>query len=234
MRYLIIVLCAASLLALNSVASAQDAEALAAAGKWTEAIEAYGQELTQMTAPQYRDKKDFEWVLDEFVKTSPKDYEPLKKTATQLLTKHKGSDIYEWRLHRLLADIAQKQADKDTEQKELDLAIAAYPPETSNEPSKLSSLQHLYNRRALLTADKDAKAAEDYLLKAFKTDPRFVYFFGSPWQAWYEQANQPQGYQQLQQRVQKIYGEKAATDPKHRSLLQRYAKLLAAEMKPSR
>jgi hypothetical protein len=156
----------------------------------------------------------------------------LKSAATELLPKHKADLIYEWRLHRLLAQIAAKQGDKEAQMKALDAAIAAYPPEKSGEPSKLSSLQHLYNERALLTADKDVAAAEEYILKAFKADKRFVYFFGQPWEQWYQQHDQAARYQPLLKKVQKIYGEKAASDPEHRGLLQRYAKQLASEVKP--
>ena len=82
-----------------------------------------------------------------------------------------------------------------------------------------------------LALDPDAKAAEEYITKAFKADKRFVYFFGHPWEQWYQQHDQAARYQPLLKKVQKIYGEKAASDPEHRGLLQRYAKQLASEVK---
>ena len=224
MRYLI------PLLALASIALGQ-AEQPATKSKWAKSIEDYGKELAGMSPQQYRDKKDFEWILEEYEKEAGQNYDALKNTVNDLLPRYKANHIYEWRLHRLLAQIAAKQGDKDAQAKALDAAIAAYPPEKSAEPSKLSSLQHLYNERALLTAEKDVAAAEEYVLKAFKVDKRFVYFFGHTWEQWSQQHDQAARYQPLLKKVQKIYGEKAASDPEHRGLLQRYAKQLASEVK---
>ena len=46
------------------------------------------------------------------------DYAPLKKAAADSLAQHKDDSIYNWRLHRLLADIAEKSKDNDTLAKE--------------------------------------------------------------------------------------------------------------------
>jgi hypothetical protein len=224
MRYLVL------LLAFTSITLAQ-AEQPAAKSKWAKSIEDYGKQLSAMSPQQYRDKKDFEWIVEDYEKEAGQNYDALKGVAQELLPRHKGDFIFEWRLHRLLAQIAAKQGDKDAQAKALDAAIAAYPSEKSGEPSKLSSLQHLYSERALLMAEKDVAAAEEYVTKAFKADKRFVYFFGHTWEQWYQQHDQAARYQPLLKKVQKIYGEKAASDPEHRGLLQRYAKQLASEVK---
>jgi hypothetical protein len=73
-------------------------------------------------------------------------------------------------------------------------------------------------------------AAEQYILKSFKEDKRFVYFFGNTWQRFYEQKNHPQAYQKLMQRVRKLYDEKMASDAEHRALLQRYGESLSRQL----
>lgn len=211
--------------AANADDEADRAQQLAAAGQWAEAIDAYGTFLSHTAPAAYRDKKDFAWIADAYTKTAPADDAAIRKLVDESLVKHKGQAIYEWRLHRLLADLADRRGDKETEQKELDAAIAAYPPELGPDPSRLSSLQHLYNQRTLLTAEQDAKAAEDYALDAFGKDRRFVYFFTPTWQRWYQQHNQAGGYADLIARVQKAYEQKlsSASTAQQRRLLTQYA-----------
>src|SRR5688572_30246023 len=207
MKYIIALV---TILALAIVASAdtlEKAQQLAAESKWAEAIDTYGKSLASMNAAAYRDKKDFDWILEEYEKTAGGDYTAMKKVATDLLAKNKGQELFEWRLNRLLAQIALKQGDADAQAKALDATIASYNAKVEGEPSKHSSLQHLYNERAMLMAEKDPKAAEDYILKSFKADPRFVYFFGHPWEQFYQEKNQPQAYTQLLQRARRIYDE---------------------------
>src|SRR5687767_7179820 len=115
MKYIIALV---TILALAIVASAQTiekAQELAAAGKWAAAIDAYGKSLASMNVAAYRDKKDFDWILEEYEKKSAGDYTAIKNVATDLVAKHKGQELYEWRLNRLLANIALKQGDKEAQ-----------------------------------------------------------------------------------------------------------------------
>jgi len=221
MRYFLAVLClvvACGVARGQSTDAADKAQALAAEGKWAEAMESYGDFLKGLSAEQYRDKKDFSWIVEECQKNG-KDLAGLKQAAEEELAKHPKDNLFTWRLHRMLGEMAEKSGDKEALKKELDLAIASYPAKVDGDPSKHSSLQHLYNERALLATEKDVKSGEDYILRAFKEDKRFVYFFGTPW----EQALGAREYAKMMGRVVKVYEEKAASNPVQRSILNRYA-----------
>src|SRR5205085_7347883 len=128
----------------------------AAAGDWAGAIDSYAQFLGQTSPEEYRDKKDFTWILAEYEKQqSDKNFAPLKQAADAAMTQHKDDAIYTWRLHRLLSAIAEKAKDADTQAKELDQTIAAYPKVAYADHARHSSLQHLYNQRAMLIAQTD-------------------------------------------------------------------------------
>jgi hypothetical protein len=223
------------LIAIANIALAQEAPAdtaqqRAAAGDWVGAFDSYAKFLRETAVEQYRDKKDFGWILEEFEKKhGDGDYAPLKKATETSLDQHKDDPIYTWRLHRLLADIAEKAKDKDALVKELDQTIATYPKKVEGDPSRHSSLQHLYNRRAMLIAETDVDAAETYLLKNFKEDARFVYFFDSPWRELYEKRQTPQRYRDFAKKIVAAYQEKARKSPAQQQMLSKYAAQLWAQ-----
>jgi hypothetical protein len=107
-RWIRVMVITAALLSLAAAGRAQTgisgdddkARLLAAAGKWDEAIETYGKFLGSISPQEYRDKKDFEWVMEEYEKNDAGNLDRLKKAAVDLLAKHKGQEIFDWRLHR--------------------------------------------------------------------------------------------------------------------------------------
>src|SRR6266516_2011091 len=93
------------LIAFASIALAQPssespddkAQQLAAAGDWAGAFDSYAKFLRETSVEEYRDKKDFGWMLGEFEKQhGDKDFAPLKKAADTALDQHKEDPIYTW------------------------------------------------------------------------------------------------------------------------------------------
>jgi len=210
------------------------AQEAAMSGDWSTAIDAYGRELAGIPVGGYRDKKDFAWILSDYensfaAENRSVDYDPFTKILDQKLKDHPNDDIFTWRLHRALADIAEKTQDVAAEKTELDAAIAAYPRVIEGDPSKLSSLQHLYNQYALLVAQSDVPAAEEYIRSRFKTDAGFVYFFTPPWLDLFQKTKMPDEYQKLTKDIVDLYDLKALQHPAQRRLLLRYKSQLEAE-----
>jgi tetratricopeptide (TPR) repeat protein len=214
--------------------SDETAQAVAASGDWSRAIDTYARELADIPVAGYRDKKDFAWIVSEYensfaVQNKPVDYDPFRKILDQKLKDHPNDAIFTWRLHRALSDIAEKTQDVAAEKAELDAAIAAYPHAIEGDPSKHSSLQHLYNQYALIVAQSDVPAAEDYIRFRFKADARFVYFFTPPWLEFFQKNKMPEEYLKLTKDIVDLYDLKARQHPTQRQLLLRYKSQLEAE-----
>jgi hypothetical protein len=210
------------------------AQAAAAAGDWAGAIDAYAEALTQTPVAGYRDKKDFSWIVTEYEKgfaalNKPVNYEPFKKILNEKLQAHPKDLIYTWRLHRALAGIAETAQDVAAEKSELLAAIAEYPSAVEGDPSKHSSLQHLYNQYAMILAQSDVVGAEDYIRKGFQGDARFVYFFSPPWRNLFQDKKMPGEFTKLMKQVSNLYEAKAIEQPGEQTLLKRYKAELDAE-----
>src|SRR5207253_1859529 len=78
---------------------AEKAQQLAVSGDWGGAIDTYAKFLRTLGAEEYRDKKDFAWILGEYEKRNPGDYAAFKKIAANKLEEHKGDALFTWRLH---------------------------------------------------------------------------------------------------------------------------------------
>ena len=154
-------------------------QAQIAAKEWSAAVDSYLAFLADLTPGQYRDKKDFGGLLDAYAAANPNDLVGLKTLAADKLEQHKANDLAAWRLHRLLADVAKREGDAAAERERA--AIDAYPKVDYPEPAKHGSIQHLYNRLAVLTAAAEGgAAAQELLLKAFASDERYVAFYLPP------------------------------------------------------
>lgn len=204
------------------------AKALVGGGDWSGALNAYADYLGKLTTRDYRDKKTFRWILEEYERQAPQgkpDYETLKAVARAKLPKssrEKADPILTWRLHLLLADIARREG-KDAEYRQaLERAIAAYPDVAYGEPAKQSLLQHLYNEMAFQRAREGIPAAEGYLLDAFLEDPRFDFVYLPPWRKMYEEAGTPELYEAFARRVVETYEKKAERYPAKADVLNHY------------
>ncbi len=132
--------------------------------------------------------------------------------AEQYLKAHEDQPDYVWRIHHLLATIHADQGHLDQAGEHLDTAISAYPTRSYPHPSKHSKFQHLINQRAdLIWQQQGPEAAEQYALQAFRTDPRFVYFFLPWWEKQYEEHGVPERLMLLRRAVLAVSGRKAAT-----------------------
>lgn len=214
----------------------QNAQSMADAHNWAGAIDAYGEELRGISVEQYRDKKDFGWIIDAYAKASPDGaapgggmWEPLKKIFQQKITQHADDAIFAWRLHRGLADIAERAGDAAGEKTELEQAIKAYPVVNDSDPARHSSLQHLYNQYGLLLAKDHVADGVDYVSAKFAADERFVYFFTSPWKQLLK--DQPNQYRDLIKKVLASYDDKAKQHPEQGEMLMKYRAELDGEAK---
>jgi RNA polymerase sigma factor (sigma-70 family) len=224
----------------TGIADVDEATRLADARDYAAAIDRYGAWLASLSVEEYRDKKDFDWLLRTYEKQragQPKvDYQELMTVAQQSIDNHPAeAAIFAWRAHRLLADIAEKRNDKAGVVQHLDKAIEAYPRVDYPDPARLSSMQHLYNRRATLIADEQGiDAAEKYVLDKFETDDRFTYFFAIEWQKVYARRKEPKRFESLADRVIEIYQRKADRDPASAGRFKEFVEELKATLQQAR
>ena len=209
------------------------AKACVANADWAGAIDAYANYLRGLTTRDFRDKKTFSWILEEFEKKaqgSAPDYEAFKQVVKAKLpkTREKSDSLLAWRLHALLAEIARRQGNADEDAKETGLAIDWYPDTACGEPATQSRIQHLYNDVALARAKADPVAGEGYLLDKLLRDPRFDFAYLPPWQAFYE--GKPDAYQALVRKVIDTYDQKAKRNPAKADMLAHYRKLAEEEL----
>jgi tetratricopeptide (TPR) repeat protein len=209
-------------------------DSAATVGDWSAAIDDYARELSTMPTGMYRDKKDFAWIIARYedsysAQNKPVDYAPLQAILNQKLQAHPADTLFTWRLHRALADISGKTQDTATQKAELEKAIAAYPQAVYSDPSKLSSLQHMYNDYAMILAQTDVPAAEDYIQSRFKDDARFLYFFTGPWERLFRERGTPDEFLKLIDDFLPLYDQKAQSLPAQKRLLMRYKSQLEAE-----
>lgn len=198
----------------------EEATRLAEAGDYPGAIEQYAAWLATLSVEEYRDKKDFEWLIDTHEKRQPAragakvDYGPLIVAAEKAIEKSPVDPaIVVWRANRLLASIAERRGDKAAIAEYIGKAIDAYPRVDYPDPMRLSSIQHLYNRRAMLIAEaKGIDDAEKFVLESFENDDRFEYFFWIQWQQQYAKHGTPERFADLAKRVVEVYGLKAERD----------------------
>lgn len=213
--------------------SLEMARTLVAAGDWSSAIEAYADHLKYLTSRDFRDKKTFEWILEAFEKAGgpPTDYEPLKAVVKSKLPsgRSKPDPIMTWRLHYLLARIAQREGNVKESETRLQLAIDAYPDYLYSMPEKESFLQHLYNELALSKAKVDVDAAEKFFLDRFVKDPRFDYLHLPPWKSFYDSAGTSERFSTLCGRAVEAYGKKAEAFPAKADMYTYYQRRLAGE-----
>ncbi len=210
------------------------ARTLVAAGDWSSALEAYGDHLRHLTSRDFRDKKTFEWILDAFEKSleKPIDYEPLKAVVKSKLPsgRSKPDPVMTWRLHHMLARMAQREGNTKEYETRLQLAMDAYPEMHYSMPEKESLLQHLYNELALSKAQTDVDAAEKSLLDSFAKDQRFDYVYLAPWKSLHDNAGTPERYAALRERVIEAYGKKAENLPAKADMYTYYRRQLAGEI----
>ena len=183
------------------------------------AILAYRDELAGMPPEQYRDKKDFTNVVDPAARPAA-----VAATAEALLAEHADDDLMAWRLRRLLADVARERGDAEAERRHVRDAIGAYPEVDYEDPLKHSSLQHLYNRLATLTAEAEGAAAGGGLiLDGFRGDPRYVYVFTPPLEEMFGDAGE---YQKFLRDLDGAHAAKIESEPQNARLLRVYRKRL--------
>jgi tetratricopeptide (TPR) repeat protein len=208
--------------------SIEQAQSLASAGDWSAAIDTYSEYLRGLSAEQYRDKKDFAWILDEYERVrrprGEAGYREFSEIIQRKLEDRAPGDPDRWRLYRALAGIDEKLRDPRSQREHLQQAIDEYPPDIEGNPAQHSSIQHLYNSVAMLVAATSIEEAEKYLLDSYEQDPRFVCVFLPPWQQLYKERNEAARYDRLIEQVLGAYERKADREPSLRVLLEEYTR----------
>lgn len=202
-------------------------------GDYAGAMQAYVQELSEVDPSAYRDKKTFNWIRDIALKR--KDTLGTLRAAAESLLKNADRDkeMTDWRTHRFLAGLAQSEGDSATRKKELQLAIETYPAIRYSEPSKFSSLQHLYNEMGdILVEEKGFDAGTAYVLEHFAKDDRFVYVFLPPWEERAKKSGETAKLKALARELEAAYEAKETRVPEVRHQLDEYRRQLKAEAIP--
>ena len=74
-------------------------------------------------------------------------------------------------------------------------------------------IQHLYNEVALLRAEEDLEAAEDWLMEKFREDARFEFVFVPVWKQFHEEKEVPDRYPLLLAKIRGAIDTKMKTFP---------------------
>ena len=132
--------------------------------------------------------------------------------------KAKVDDSRAWRVHDLLAQMAERRGDLGAARQRYDDALAAHPEQDVPDPGKHSGFQHLVNRAGLLRLRADGLAkAQAFATDLLAEDPRFHVFWFAPWDAQLE----PGDRTRLVAAVVKAYEKRLKAFPGERARIER-------------
>lgn len=188
---------------------------------WFSRINDFSADLETIPTQNYRDKKTYQLILKQYETEVSSDLNLLKDFAEQRLTRinEQEAHIVRWRLHHLLALIAEKQNQPKQRGEQLLKAIEAYPSVRYADPMRVSLLQHLYNQVAFLDAAKEMDAAEEWFIDRFQKDSRFEFVYFQDWKIFYTNSGELERYIPFLRKLDRAYQQKISSNPDQRTAL---------------
>lgn len=191
-------------------------------------INLHWQQIQRMAASRnpFVDKNDFSLIYQQWKQAVSPDAETtatMENAVEDWLAEHKDAEGVEWRVHSLLAEMAQDRKDVDSALERLDRALAAYPAKAFTNAAVHSKFQHLVNARAMLIWDLHGEAAAvEFVTTLMAKDRRFHFFFPFPWTERYMRDGKLDALFPLIARIKAAYQERAKAFPEEADQIQRF------------